>query len=167
MEWGKGHMRVRGHRQPRPRWCLRAAGGQLVQAGPDVLAVVVALLLVEGGLGVQALECDLQLPQLCLPPLPVPALVADVLGLGDRRAQALREPRALPGSVFRRSRERPILQLLLPGGRPAQGLQPKPSRDARGGVTVQGSKQSCRNGPLPETFPSERALQGVSASPGW
>lgn len=56
----------------------------MVQAGSDVLAVVVALLLVKGGLSAQALECGLELHQLCFPPLPVPALVADVLGLGGQ-----------------------------------------------------------------------------------
>lgn len=56
----------------------------MAQAGPDVLAIVVVLLLVEGRLGVQALERGLQLAQLCLPPLPLPALVEDVLGSGDQ-----------------------------------------------------------------------------------
>lgn len=51
----------------------------MVQAGLDVLAVVVALLLVEGCFGTQALESSLQLHQLCLPSLPMPALIADVL----------------------------------------------------------------------------------------
>lgn len=57
----------------------------MAQAGPDILAVVVALLLIEGGLSAQALEGSLKLHQLCLPPLPVPVLVADVLGLGEPR----------------------------------------------------------------------------------
>lgn len=52
---------------------------QVAQAGLDVLAVVVALPLVEGGLCAQAPEHRLQLHQLRLPPLPVPALVEDVL----------------------------------------------------------------------------------------
>lgn len=56
----------------------------MAQAGPDVLAVVVTLLLIESGLSTQALECGLELHQLCLPPLPVPALVTDVLGLGNQ-----------------------------------------------------------------------------------
>lgn len=71
----------------------------MAQAGPDVLAVVVVLLLVEGHLGVQALECGPQLAQLCLPPLPLPTLVADVLGSGDQGRGELApltgEPQAL------------------------------------------------------------------------
>lgn len=73
---------VRGH--TRRRQHPLGLGAQVVQAGPDVLAVVVALLLVEAGLGVQALERGPELHQLRPPPLPVPALVADVLGVGDR-----------------------------------------------------------------------------------
>lgn len=58
----------------------------MAQAGPEVLAVVVALLLIEGGLGVQAPQRGPQPQELCLPPLPVPVLAADVLGprAGDR-----------------------------------------------------------------------------------
>lgn len=78
--WAAGE--VTGKLQSVGREHLLGAGGQVVQAGPDVLAVVVALLLIKGGLSAQGLERGLELHQLCLPPLPVPALVADVLGLG-------------------------------------------------------------------------------------
>lgn len=62
----------------------------MAQAGPEVLAVVVALLLVEGGLGVQAPQCGLQPQQLRLPPPPSPVLAADVLGQGtENRKGAL------------------------------------------------------------------------------
>lgn len=74
--------RVSGHTGRRQH--LLGPGAQVVQAGPEVLAVVVALLLVEAGLSVQASECGPQLHQLRRPPLPVPALVTDVLGLGDQ-----------------------------------------------------------------------------------
>lgn len=52
----------------------------MVQAGPSVLGIVVTLLLVEGGLGTQALDRGLQLHQLCPALLPVPPLLADILG---------------------------------------------------------------------------------------
>jgi hypothetical protein len=66
---------------------LLGSGAQVVQAGPDVLAVVVSLFLIECGLSTQALECGLQLHQLCLPPLTVPALVSDVLEFRKRREE--------------------------------------------------------------------------------
>lgn len=75
---------VIGHLQSAGREHLLGAGGQVVQAGPDVLTVVVALLLIKGGLHAQALESGLELQQLCFPPLPTLALVADVLGVGDQ-----------------------------------------------------------------------------------
>lgn len=76
---------VTGNPRSAGRGHLPGVGGQVVQAGLDVLAVVVALLLIEGGLGAQALERGLELHQLRLPPLPVPALVADILGFGEPR----------------------------------------------------------------------------------
>ena len=76
---------VTGHLQTAGREHLLGAGGQVVQAGPDVLTVVVALLLIKGGLGAQALELGLELQQLCFPPLLALALVADVLGVGGPR----------------------------------------------------------------------------------
>lgn len=76
---------VTGHLQSAGREHILGAGGQVVQAGPDVLTVVVALLLIKGGLGAQALECGLELQQLCFPPLPALALVADILEVGGPR----------------------------------------------------------------------------------
>lgn len=52
----------------------------MVQAGPSVLGIVVTLLLVEGGFGTQALDRGLKLHQLCPALLPVPPLLADILG---------------------------------------------------------------------------------------
>lgn len=57
----------------------------MVQAGLDVLVVVVTLLLIEGGFCIEALQCGPESQHLCPPPLPMPALVADVLQMGDRK----------------------------------------------------------------------------------
>lgn len=55
-------------------------GGEVIQAGGDVLAVEVHLFAVEGALAVQADHGLSQLDQLSLTTLPVQTLVADVLG---------------------------------------------------------------------------------------
>lgn len=68
----------------------------MVKAGLDVLAVVVTLLLIEGGFCLEALQCGPESQYLCPPPLPLPTLVADVLhvGTGSMSAAFLR-PRPL------------------------------------------------------------------------
>lgn len=55
-------------------------GGEVIQAGGDVLAVEVHLFAVEGALAVKAAHGLSQLDQLSLTTLPVQTLVADVLG---------------------------------------------------------------------------------------
>ena len=69
---------VTGHLQSAGREHILGAGGQVVQAGPDVLTVVVALLLIKGGLGARALECGLELQQLCLSQEVLLALIQEV-----------------------------------------------------------------------------------------
>lgn len=54
-------------------------GSEVVQAGGDVLAIVVDLFRVEGALAVQAVQCVFELHQLSLPSLPVQTLVTDIL----------------------------------------------------------------------------------------
>lgn len=76
-EWWGGNQEVRLGLQHLP-----GVRGQVVKAGLDVLVVVVTLLLIEHGFCVEALQCGLQSQHLCLPPLPVSALVADVLQAG-------------------------------------------------------------------------------------
>lgn len=129
--------RVRGHTGRRQH--LLGARGQVAQAGPDVLAVVVTLLLVEGGLSSQALERGLELHQLCLPPLPVSALVTDVLGLGNQGRGSwpflAGEPQGLTQAqeqltmrTFGKRRKRGISRLFLLGGAQSRGLS-QPSQN--------------------------------------
>lgn len=55
------------------------AGSQVVEAGLDVLVVIINLLLVKQGLGVEALQGLSQLQELPFALLPVTPLVANVL----------------------------------------------------------------------------------------
>lgn len=58
---------------------ILVAGRQVVETGLDVLVVIIYLLLVKQGLGVEALQGLSQLQELLSAVLPVPPLVADVL----------------------------------------------------------------------------------------
>ena len=66
------------------RVLIPVLGCQVVQAGGDVLAVVVHLFTVEGALAVKTAEGLSQFHQLCLSTLPVEPLVANVLRDGAR-----------------------------------------------------------------------------------
>lgn len=54
-------------------------GGEVVQAGVDVLAVIIHLLRVEGALAVQTVQRLSEFDQLRLTPLTIHSLVTDVL----------------------------------------------------------------------------------------
>ena len=134
---------VTGHLQSAGREHLLGAGGQVVQAGPDVLTIVIALLLIKGGLGAEALERGLELQQLCFPPLPALALVADVLGWGDqgrgestlpgRRASGPDSgPRTAYCEDLQDKPEEEDFKAVSLGGEQPQGPHPKPSKDVSG-----------------------------------